>query len=79
MSLGIDEDRAKFFASFFKDFFGVSLMSRGVGEELQEWACSVSMQASPERNARKCKVVCDHGFPRRSGRVQGPDVDHPRY
>ncbi len=43
---GIKEDRAKFFAGFFKDFFGVSLVSHAASSELLEWARSVSMQTS---------------------------------
>ncbi len=46
MTLGIKEDRAKFFAGFFKDFFGVGMISHPVSDELIGWACSVSMQAS---------------------------------
>lgn len=45
MTKGMKEDRAKFFAGFFKDFFGVSLMSHPASAELLEWARSVSMQA----------------------------------
>ena len=46
MSTAIKADRTKFFANFFKDFFGVSLISSAVSAELVEWARSVSMQAS---------------------------------
>ena len=46
MTLGMKEDRAKFFTGFFKDFFGVSLVSHAVSEPLLEWARNVSMQAS---------------------------------
>jgi non-heme chloroperoxidase len=46
MAQAIKEDRAKFFSGFFKDFFGVSLLSNPVSAELIEWARSVSMQAS---------------------------------
>jgi non-heme chloroperoxidase len=45
MTKGMKEDRAKFFAGFFKDFFGVSLVSHPVSSELLEWARSLSMQA----------------------------------
>ena len=45
MTQGMKEDRAKFFASFFKDFFGVSLVSHPTSVELLEWARAVSMQA----------------------------------
>ena len=46
MAQAIKEDRAKFFTGFFKDFFGVSLLSNPVSAELLEWARQVSMQAS---------------------------------
>lgn len=40
------EDRAQFFTTFFKKFFGVGMISHPVSGELLEWARSVSMQAS---------------------------------
>ena len=46
MTEGMQEDRAKFFAGFFKDFFGVGLIKHPVSDELLEWARNVSMQAS---------------------------------
>jgi pimeloyl-ACP methyl ester carboxylesterase len=39
-------DRAQFFHAFFKDFFGVSLLSHPVSAELIDWARSQAMQAS---------------------------------
>jgi non-heme chloroperoxidase len=42
----IKEDRAAFFAGFFKDFFGVSQQPNAVSDQVLSWACSVSMQAS---------------------------------
>ena len=45
MTAGLKEDRAKFFGSFFKDFFGVSLLAHPTSVEQLEWARSVSMQA----------------------------------
>jgi len=45
MTKAMKEDRAKFFGSFFKAFFGVSLISGSVSDEVIEWARSVSMQA----------------------------------
>ena len=38
-------DRAKFFAGFFKDFYGIGLMSQPVSDEVVEWSRAVSMQA----------------------------------
>ena len=45
MATAIKQDRAKFFAGFFKDFFGVSLVSHPTSDQQLEWARSVSMQA----------------------------------
>ena len=45
MAQGIKDDRAKFWANFFKDFFGVGLVSHPVSSEVLEWARSMSMQA----------------------------------
>ena len=45
MTRGMTEDRAAFFGSFFKDFFGVGLLTHPVSNEMLEWARSVSMQA----------------------------------
>lgn len=46
MTLGMKEDRAAFFATFFKDFFGVGLLTQSASEEVLEWARSIAMQAS---------------------------------
>lgn len=45
MATAMKQDRAKFFAGFFKDFFGVNLESHPTSEQQLEWARSVSMQA----------------------------------
>ena len=57
MTKGMKEDRAKFFAGFFKDFFGVGMLSHPVSDELLAWACSVSMQAS-----LKATLACANSF-----------------
>ncbi len=46
MAQGMLEDRAKFFAGFFKDFFGVGVISHPVSDELLQTSRSVAMQAS---------------------------------
>lgn len=43
---GIQKDRANFFAGFFKDFYGVGMVSKPVSEEWLQWSRSVAMQAS---------------------------------
>ena len=45
MTKGMKEDRAKFFGSFFKHFFGVNMLSHNASEEVLEWARGVAMQA----------------------------------
>ena len=57
MTKGMKEDRAKFFAGFFKDFFGVSMISHPTSSEMLEWARSVSMQAS-----LKATLACAKAF-----------------
>jgi pimeloyl-ACP methyl ester carboxylesterase len=39
------KDRAHFFAGFFKDFYGVGLVSQPVSDEVLAWSRNVSMQA----------------------------------
>lgn len=46
MTAGMKEDRAKFFAAFFKDFYGVGMISHPTSDEVIQWSCSVAMQAS---------------------------------
>jgi non-heme chloroperoxidase len=46
IAAGLKEDRAQFWSSFFKDFFGVGLVSHPVSSETLDWARTVSMQAS---------------------------------
>ena len=46
MTEGMQEDRAKFWTSFFKDFYGVGMVSHPVSDEVLAWSRDVSMQAS---------------------------------
>jgi non-heme chloroperoxidase len=45
MTKGMKEDRAHFFGSFFKDFYGNGLLSDNVSDEVLEWTRQVAMQA----------------------------------
>ena len=45
MAQGMKEDRAKFLAAFFKDFYGVSLLSHPVSEALIANSCNIAMMA----------------------------------
>jgi non-heme chloroperoxidase len=42
----LKDDRPRFLAGFFKDFFGVGLISQLVSDELLDWARDVAMQGS---------------------------------
>lgn len=46
MAQDIKDDRTKFFAGFFKDFFGVGVISHPVSEQLMLASWTVAMQAS---------------------------------
>lgn len=46
MTEAIKQDRAHFFAGFFKDFYGVGLVSQPVSDEVLESSRNVAMQAS---------------------------------
>lgn len=41
----IKEDRAKFLAGFFKDFYGVGYVTQPISDEVIEWSWIVAMQA----------------------------------
>ena len=45
MTQAIKDDRTKFWPGFFKDFFGVGLVTSPVSNEVVDWARTVSMQA----------------------------------
>lgn len=45
IAANIRKDRAAFFAGFFKDFFGVGLLSHPVSDEVLNWAWRMAMQA----------------------------------
>ncbi len=45
ITAGLKEDRAKFFTSFFRDFYGVGLVSHPVSNEIIEWSRNVAMMA----------------------------------
>lgn len=57
MTQSLLDDRPKFFANFFKDFYGVGLMSHPVSDECLQWTRSVAMQAS-----LKATLACAGSF-----------------
>jgi pimeloyl-ACP methyl ester carboxylesterase len=57
MGAAMREDRAKFFGAFFKDFFGVGMLSHPVSSELVESARQTAMQAG-----LKATLQCAQAF-----------------
>lgn len=57
MTQGMKEDRAKFFAGFFDDFYGVGMISSPVSDELVQASWNVAMQAS-----LKATLACAASF-----------------
>ncbi|MDB5931040.1 MAG: alpha/beta hydrolase fold protein [Polaromonas sp.] len=57
MTKGMKEDRAKFFAGFFEDFYGVGMISSPVSDELAQSSWNVAMQAS-----LKATLACAGAF-----------------
>lgn len=57
MSQGLTEDRAHFFSSFFKDFYGVGVLTRPVSDEWLAWTHSMAMQAG-----LKATLACANAF-----------------
>lgn len=57
MSRGIKDDRAGFWGTFFKQFYGVGVMSHPVTDEVLEWSRVMAMQAS-----LKATLDCAHHF-----------------
>lgn len=45
MSQGLIADRAQFFTAFFKDFYGIGLLSKSVSNEWLSWTHSMALQA----------------------------------
>lgn len=62
MLLGIKEDRAAFFANFFKSFFGTTTAKSPVSVETLRWACGIAMQASLKATAECAKSFSSTDF-----------------
>jgi len=72
MSKAITSERAAFFSSFFKDFFGTGMVSSSVSNELLEWTRSVGMQAS-----LKATVDCASAFATTAFRLDLQSIQVP--
>ena len=57
MAQGITDDRAKFWAGFFPQFYGTGLLRQTVSHEVVEWSRQVAMQAS-----LKATLACANAF-----------------
>ena len=60
MTAGMKQDRAHFFANFFKSFYGVGVIKHPVSAEVIENSVDVAMQASPESDPCLRGVVRNH-------------------
>lgn len=57
ITAGLKADRAHFFTGFFRDFYGVGLVSHPVSNEVIEWSRNVAMLAS-----FKATLACANAF-----------------
>lgn len=57
MTAAMQADRAHFFAGFFRDFYGVGLVSHPVSDEVLEWSRDTAMQAG-----LKPTLACANAF-----------------
>ena len=62
MAQAMQQDRAKFFTGFFKDFFGVGLVSRPVSDEVLTWTHNMAMQASLRATLESAKAFAGTDF-----------------
>jgi pimeloyl-ACP methyl ester carboxylesterase len=62
MTKGMKKDRAHFFSGFFKDFYGVGMLSHPVSDELLEWSRNVSMSASLKATLDSAKAFATTDF-----------------
>jgi non-heme chloroperoxidase len=69
---GIGEDRAKFFQSFFKDFFGVGVISHPVSDAVLQWAWLQAMQGS-----LRSTLACAKAFGMTDFRADLPSFNVP--
>ncbi|MEJ7576790.1 MAG: alpha/beta hydrolase [Pyrinomonadaceae bacterium] len=62
MTEGMKQDRAHFFAGFFKDFYGVGLVSHPVSDEVLDSSRNVAMQASLKATLECAKAFATTDF-----------------
>ncbi len=59
---GMRTDRAKFWSTFFKQFYGVGLVSQPVSDEVLEWSRNIAMQASLHATLECAKAFATTDF-----------------
>lgn len=57
MAQGIESDRAGFWGTFFRQFYGMGMLTSPVTDEVLEWSRTMAMQAS-----LKATLSCAHAF-----------------
>ncbi len=62
MTHALAQDRPKFLAGFFKDFFSVSILAKTVSDPLLEWASTVAMQAGLNATLECAKAFSSTDF-----------------
>jgi pimeloyl-ACP methyl ester carboxylesterase len=72
MTESMTADRAAFFGSFFKDFYGVGMVSKPVSNEWLEWTRTVAMSAS-----LKATLQCANSFATTDFRPDLPNFKVP--
>ncbi len=72
MCEGLLLDRPKFFGDFFKNFYGVGLLSHPISEEYLQWTRGVAMQASLQAT-----LACINSFATTDFRLDLPAVTVP--
>ncbi|HVF63670.1 MAG TPA: alpha/beta hydrolase [Casimicrobiaceae bacterium] len=74
MTMGLEKDRAEFFKGFFKDFYGVGLMSHPVSDGMLEWSRQVAMQASLRATLACAKAFATTDFRQDLGSFHVPTL-----
>jgi pimeloyl-ACP methyl ester carboxylesterase len=72
MAKAMKDDRPKFFAEFFKTFYGVGVMSKPTSDEVVEWSCDVAMLSS-----LKATLGCANAFATTDFRTDLPSFNVP--
>ncbi len=62
MGQALKSDRAAFFMSFFREFFGANTKPHSVSEQTMEWARGVAMQASLKATLECIKSFAETDF-----------------